>query len=173
MVTDGGGWTVIQRNKNDSKVIFDRFWADYEKGFGDLTTEFWYGLEEMHCLTQRGQWEMRLDYQKNDGNWSYLHYNQFSVGSANDEYPLTATGFTGEGTDWFGHGVYANSHGRKFSTFDNDNDGHGSYNCASNYQHGWWHNRCTYIRINDQPPNINEAILTTEMKIRPRNCVIQ
>ena len=64
MVTDGGGWIVIQRNKKDSLVNFNRKWADYEKGFGDLNIEFWYGLEEIHCLTQRGQWEMRVDYQK-------------------------------------------------------------------------------------------------------------
>ena len=89
MVTDRGGWIVIQRNKKSSIVNFNRQWVDYEKGFGDLNTEFWYGLEELHCLTQRGQWEMRVDYQQTNKTWSYLHYNQFSVGSAKDEYPLT------------------------------------------------------------------------------------
>ena len=88
MSTDNGGWIVIQRNKKNSTVSFDRDWADYEKGFGDLSTEFWYGLEEIHCLTQRGHWEMRLDLQNTDNTWTYFHYNNFSVGSANDEYPL-------------------------------------------------------------------------------------
>ena len=54
-----------------------------------------HGLELMHTLTQRDQWEMRVDYQKNDKTWSYLHYNQFSVGSASEKYPLTVGGFTG------------------------------------------------------------------------------
>ena len=76
-------------------------WADYQKGFGDLNTEFWYGLEEMHYLLQIGQWEMRVDYQYSNKSWSYLHYNQFSVGSASEEYPLTIGGFTGVGNDWF------------------------------------------------------------------------
>ena len=62
MTTDGGGWIVIQRNQIGSSVNFDKKWVDYEKGFGNLTTEFWYGLAAMHCLTQRGQWEMRVDY---------------------------------------------------------------------------------------------------------------
>ena len=31
MVTDGGGWIVIQRNKKDSLVDFNRKWADYEE----------------------------------------------------------------------------------------------------------------------------------------------
>ena len=60
MITDGGGWIVIQRNKKDSAVSFNKNWNDYEKGFGDLSSEFWYGLSMMHCLTQRGQWEMRV-----------------------------------------------------------------------------------------------------------------
>ena len=67
MTIDHGGWIVIQRNKVlNSLVDFNKNWTDYEKGFGDLNTEFWYGLEEIYCLTQRGQWEMRVDYQKND-----------------------------------------------------------------------------------------------------------
>ena len=74
MNTTTGGWIVIQRNKKDSIVNFNKNWTDYDKGFGDLNTEFWYGLESMHCLIiQRGQWEMRIDYQKNDKTWSYLH----------------------------------------------------------------------------------------------------
>ena len=40
MTTAGGGWIVIQRNKKDSLVNFNKNWTDYEKGFGDLNTEF-------------------------------------------------------------------------------------------------------------------------------------
>ena len=170
MATDGGGWIVIQRNKKGSLVTFNRVWADYEKGFGDLNTEFWYGLDEIHCLTQRGSWEMRLDYQKTDSTWSYLQYNLFSVGSASGEYTLTVGGFTGVGTDYFAsHSL----NGMKFSTPDNDND-RTSSNCASSGKDGWWYNGCTHIYINRQQPSIyNFNVLATEMKIRPRNCVIQ
>ena len=52
MTTYGGGWIVIQRNKKNSLVNFNRNWADYEKGFGDLNTEFWYGLAAMHGFRQ-------------------------------------------------------------------------------------------------------------------------
>ena len=75
----------------------------------------------MHTLTQRGKWEMRVDYQKNDKTWSYLHYNQFSVGNASEEYPLTVGGFTGVGTDWFNDQSFLHN-GMKFTTSDNDND---------------------------------------------------
>ena len=112
---------------------------------------------------------MRVDYQKNDKTWSYLHYNQFSVGSASEEYPLTAGGFTGVGTDWFA------SHplnGMKFSTADNDNDKNGG-NCAAANKNGWWFNSCNYININAQSSYVGSSVLFTEMKIHPRDCITQ
>ena len=169
MVTDGGGWIVIQRNKKNSSVSFNRQWVDYEKGFGDLNTEFWYGLEELHCLTQRGQWEMRMDFQKSDNTWSYLHYNQFSVGSANDEYPLTVGGYHGAITS--GTANYFN--GQKFSTPDNDNDPNSSSNCAALEKSGWWYNSCRHVNLNSQPPYIiGNSVIFSEMKIRPKNCKV-
>ena len=71
MTTDGGGWIVIQRNRIKSQLSFNKNWREYEEGFGDLKIDFWAGLELIHTLTQRGQWEMRVDYQKNDKTWSY------------------------------------------------------------------------------------------------------
>ena len=58
--TAGGGWLVVQR-RQDGSVDFNRGWVDYEDGFGSLAGEFWYGLTSLHCLTNQGQWEMRID----------------------------------------------------------------------------------------------------------------
>ena len=85
----------------------------------------------MHTLTQGGQWEMRVDYHKNDKTWFYLHYNQFSVGSASEEYPLTVGGFSGVGNDVLNDKSRPHN-GMKFSTPDNDNDKN-SINCAAHY----------------------------------------
>ena len=111
---------------------------------------------------------MRVDYQKNDKTWSYLHYNQFSVGSASEEYPLTVGGFTGEGTDWF---TSLPLNGMKFSTPDNDND-QWSNNCAANWKSGWWYNNCYNININRQSLYVSTNVLFSEMKIRPKDCII-
>ena len=167
MTTDDGGWIVIQRNRINSQLSFNKNWREYEEGFGNLNKDFWAGLELIHTLTQRGQWEMRVDYQKNDKTWSYYHYNQFSVGSASEEYPLTVGGFTGVGTDWFPY-----HSGMKFSTPDNDNDKR-SGNCAAVYKSGWWYNSCYQININYQPPLVNTIVLFSEMKIRPKDCITQ
>ena len=167
MDTSGRGWNVIQRNKKDSPTSFNRNWAAYEQGFGDLQAEFWYGLKGISCLTQKGQWEMRIDVQNSDMTWTYYHYITFSVGNANAGFPLTIGGYTRKGTDYF-----ASLNGMKFSTPDADNDKHSSYHCARTYRSGWWYYyHCTTININRQPPFIASDVIFSEMKIRPRNCV--
>ena len=174
MTTDDGGWIVIQRNRKNSQLSFNKNWREYEEGFGDLNKEFWAGLKLMHTLTQRGQWEMRVDYQFQIKTWSFLHYNNFSVGSASEEYPLTVGGFTGVGTDEFSY-----HNGMKFSTPDNDNDDNDdnerSGSCAAQWKSGWWYSDCYFININTQPwPYAqNSFVLFVEMKIRPKDCITQ
>ena len=151
--TANGGWTVIQRRKDGSEN-FDRPWADYENGFGDLNGEFWYGLKAINCLTQTGQWELRVDFEFENNTKSYLHYNVFRVGTASEEYPLTISGFSGEThTDPFSSHHYLN--GMKFSTYDNDNDRWRTGNCAVEVANargngGWWYNQCWNINLNSQ-----------------------
>ena len=71
--TNDGGWIVIQRNKKDSLVNFNKNWVDYEEGFGDLKyMNFGMDWTTYTLLTKNGTWEMRVDYQKNDKTWSYL-----------------------------------------------------------------------------------------------------
>ena len=54
--------TVILRRKHDvpQLVNFIRSWDEYVHGFGDLNTEFWYGLRNIHCLTSRQQVDLQL-----------------------------------------------------------------------------------------------------------------
>ena len=172
MTTKDGGWSVIQRNKKNSPVSFNRNWTDYEKGFGDLNTEFWYGLAAIRCLVERGHWEMRLDYQKNDNTWSYLHYSGFTIGPSKNKYYLDVADFTAEGTNWFSR--YSQD-GAPFSTPDNDNDRSSRQHCAASSKSGWWYNyNCNAHDINRQPPQVGgHNVLFTEMKIRPKDCITQ
>ena len=93
-VTAGGGWLVVQRSQ-DGSVDFNRDWVDYEDGFGSLTGEFWYGLRPLHCLTNQGQWELRIDFTFTDGTKSYLSYSSFKIGPASSNYTLSISGFKG------------------------------------------------------------------------------
>ena len=176
-VTDGGGWLVVQR-RQDGSVDFNRGWVDYEEGFGSLTGEFWYGLGPLHCLTNQGQWQLRIDFTFTNGTKSYLSYKSFSVGPANSQYQLNISGFTRITTDPF-----ATSHlnGMKFTTKDRDNDKNGG-NCAvnrdGNNAGGWWHNSCSLIHINHQYKHQYSIRLNgkwyslpfVEMKIKPITC---
>ena len=164
MNTTDGGWIVVQRNRINSTVNFNRTYSEYEKGFGNLSGDFWYGLEALHCLTQRGTWEMRIDYQLANGVTSFLHYNTFLVNTAATEYQLTITSFTARGTNFL-----SSNNGRRFSAADNDNDGVG-INCARTRSSGFWYSTCGPFDINSQPPVMQQVASFVEMKIRPRNC---
>ena len=90
----GGGWLVVQR-RQDGSVDFNRDWVDYEDGFGSLTGEFWYGLRPLHCLTNQGQWELRIDFTLTDETKGYLSYSSFKIGPASTNYTLSISGFKG------------------------------------------------------------------------------
>ena len=171
----GGGWTVIQRRKDGSVDFQNRDWVEYEDGFGNLHGEFWIGLRSMHCLTSQGNWELRIDYQLENGTKSYLHYNEFAIGSAEDQYPLNISGFDSIGlTDPFETGGL---NGMKFTSRDRDNDLSGR-NCAPG-NGGWWYNNCGFtIELNDDYGDHHIHLngqghrkLIAEMKIRPMNCI--
>ena len=170
MSTKHGGWTVIQRNRKNSELSFNKNWKEYEQGFGDLNGDFWAGLKLMHALTQSGQWEMRVNYQKEDKNWTYLHYNKFGIESASKNYQIFVDEYTGEVTfdsgDPFTGGVVTSiANGMEFTTHDNDNDRYRG-NCAYNWGIGWWHNFCYCINLNRQPPELPQiTALFAEMKI--------
>ena len=177
-VTAGGGWLVVQR-RQDGSVDFNRGWVDYEDGFGSLTGELWYGLQPLHCLTNQGQWEIRIDFTLTDGTKSYLSYSSFRVGPASSSYQLSISGYKGiPSHDPFGNSKLS---GMPFTTKDKDND-KWVKNCASEHignAGGWWYNACSNIRINHQYKNSHglylgvwNALSFTEMKIRPINCTL-
>ena len=88
METDKGGWIVIQCQVPNGTVNFYRGWKDYEEGFGDLGSEFWYGLRNIHCLTTRESVELRIDLQDEQGNKFTWVYQQFSVDGPDQKYRL-------------------------------------------------------------------------------------
>ena len=173
MEDEGGGWTVIQRKHfDDGSTYLNKKWKDYVEGFGSLEGNFWYGLKSIHCLTQGYPWEMKVNYEPKNGGWHNFYYNQFSVGSASEGYPLSIAGYRrghGGHTDWFADHPL---NGMKFSTPDNDND-RSSGNCAAQWKSGWWYNNCTSININTNNSYIgNEEVIYTEMMIRPKDCIL-
>ena len=190
MDTDGGKWTVIQRRINGS-VDFYRNWTDYVHGFGDLDGEFWYGLDNIHCLTTNDDVELRIEIGNGTQPSIVWTYQLFRVGGADTNYPLTIGQGQGVGNS---HDSMAIHNGRPFSTRDRDNDA-SSCNCAVVYGGAWWYNHCFHSNLNGGheyhtpedgacPPSRDANRLSwytgtswsqshftkVQMKIRPKRC---
>ena len=142
METDGGGWTVFQR-RMDGSVDFYRYWTDYQRGFGNLSGEFWLGLDKIHRLTSSAT-ELRIDMQLRHGGISkHAKYTTFSVGDSSSKYILSASGYSGTAGD-----SLAYHNGYRFSTRDQDNDAC-SCNCAQLWDGGaWWYRHCFTSNLN-------------------------
>ena len=149
---EDGGWTVILRRKADlaQRVTFSRNWNDYVQGFGDLNTEFWYGLRNIHCLTSRQQVQLRLLLNFTNGSSFLWTYNHFVVDRPENNYTLHIGQAQGPST----FDTMAYNDGMPFSTYDNDND-HSGNNCAIVQEGGgWWYDGCNYCELTCPHPQI-------------------
>ncbi|XP_053387663.1 sushi, von Willebrand factor type A, EGF and pentraxin domain-containing protein 1-like [Mercenaria mercenaria] len=147
MDTDGGGWTVFQ-NRFDGSVAFYNTYAEYEYGFGNLSTEFWLGLKYIHEMSEQSKTELRIDLSAADGSTAYDTFQNFSLGS--QLYRLSAS----KSTDTTGNSGTALSYygGAAFSTRDRDFDGQQYRNCAHEFQGAWWYSSptCSYVNLNGE-----------------------
>ena len=152
-MNNGGGWTVFQRRRDGSENFY-REWTEYENGFGNVRGEHWLGLKNISCLTSvKGKTKLRIDLDDFAGHSKFACYDHFHVGTASTNYRLTIGGYQNWGIGAAGDsmtGRYSNN-GMQFTTFDRDNDGHSSINCASSAYHqgAWWYNNyCGYSNLN-------------------------
>ncbi|XP_043120175.1 microfibril-associated glycoprotein 4-like [Puntigrus tetrazona] len=141
MISDGnaadrGGWTVIQR-RMDGSVNFFRPWNQYKRGFGNIESEYWLGLENMYQLTRDRKYMLRVDLEDFEGNKAFAQYSSFSVGPEADGYRLSVSGFTDGGAQ----DAMSFHDGQKFSTFDKDQDSD-NVNCARQYLGAFWYKNC-------------------------------
>ncbi|KAJ8034029.1 Tenascin-R [Holothuria leucospilota] len=133
MTIDGGGWTVFQRRINGA-TNFYRNWNSYKSGFGNIRQEFWLGNEKLHYLTQQATYEYRLDFVTSSYSSLYGKYSRFRIGNEANKYKVTDLG----SRSGSGYSLY-NIQNIAFSTYDRDNDGKSSTDCAEGHRSGWWH----------------------------------
>ena len=142
METDGGGWAVFQR-RMDGSVDFYRYWTDYQQGLGNLSGEFWLGLNKIHHLTSTAT-QLRVDLRDFRGNSAYAQYTSFSVGDSASKYILSVSGYGGT-TDY---DSLAYHDGHKFCTRDQDNDAASGFHCAQFFKGAWWYRSCYNSNLN-------------------------
>ncbi|KAH8272219.1 hypothetical protein KR026_001565, partial [Drosophila bipectinata] len=127
----GSGWLRVYKKYIKNKK-FNRTFEDYERGFGNVGTEyfdeFFIGLNRLHRLTSGSRHEVRL--WTNKGK---RVCDNFVVGHGCEGYKVKNIGnCTGDGV-WI-----IPKQGSKFSTFDRDEDGVPGRNFAKEVGYGWW-----------------------------------
>ncbi|KAK0065196.1 BpFREP12.4 [Biomphalaria pfeifferi] len=142
--TDGGGWIIIQRRIN-GKVNFYRGWQEYRDGLGDYNIgEFYLGNENIFKLTSTGQYDLRIDLEYNNNTY-FAQYENFKVLSETEKYKLLIGDYIGNAGDSLS---YPNN--MFFTTFDRDNDNHGTIHCAEYCSGAWWYESCHDSNLNGQ-----------------------
>ncbi|KAF6019157.1 hypothetical protein EB796_022525 [Bugula neritina] len=175
--TDGGGWTVFQR-RMDGSVDFYRDWADYRVGFGNLSGEFWLGNDKIAAaLLANENNELRVDMESFENETAFAKYSSFNVGGTLTKYKLSVSGYTGTAGD-----SLKVHNGRKFSTYNVDNDINEGQ-CAVMFHGAWWYSSCHHANLNGKYleghhdsyadgvdwfnwKGHNYSLKTTEMKFR-------
>ncbi|KAH8393994.1 hypothetical protein KR200_001925 [Drosophila serrata] len=130
-----GGWLVIAY-RYDGREDFNRDWVTYKAGFGALNTEFFIGLEKLHRLTNSEHHELLVIMKNQKGEERFAIYDHFSIGSESEKYLLYVLGtYRGDAGDSLRYHA-----GKKFTTYDQDNDDNGQ-NCARTHAGAWWYGR--------------------------------
>uniref|UniRef100_A0A3P8SGH2 Tenascin N n=1 Tax=Amphiprion percula TaxID=161767 RepID=A0A3P8SGH2_AMPPE len=174
MDTDGGGWLVLQR-RNIGKLDFMKRWRQYIAGFGNLTEEFWIGLDKIYELTNTPtQYELRFDLGLGSER-AYAVYDNFKIAPVKQKFKLTIGKYSGTAGD-----AMTYHQGRPWTTIDSDND-IALGNCALTHRGAWWYKNCHLANLNGKwgdnrhSMGVNwepwkghlTSIDFTEMKIRP------
>ncbi|XP_019638401.1 PREDICTED: uncharacterized protein LOC109480612 [Branchiostoma belcheri] len=166
MGTDGGGWTVIQR-RQDGSVQFNKPWAEYVQGFGDVSGELWLGLEHLHTLTTPTQNELYVYLEDWEGNSRHARYSTFSVGASTSDYRATLSGYMSADSDVDDDLTTTSNNGRHSINsrgFATTNHG-GFSSCAVDYgQGGWWYPTSCGLAL------LNGRYLTTCSTTTPPSC---
>ena len=171
-----------RRNRHSSHVNFNRNWSDYSQGFGNVSGNFWLGLNTVHHLCNVSRpCQLRVDI-KAGGRAKFAQYETFYISGEAEFFSLYVANYSGDaGMDELN--VPGSSgdalNGMAFSTRDKDNDLSNRGSCAKSYQSGWWFHDCFRANLNlpwdslakDQfwhPFTNHKQTQLTEMKIRPR-----
>ncbi|KAI4803340.1 hypothetical protein KUCAC02_006891 [Chaenocephalus aceratus] len=194
MESYGGGWTVIQQ-RLDGSVSFNRTWAEYKKGFGNLRGEFWLGNDHIHSMTKVKDMVLRIELEDFEGVREYAKYEQFYVANEFLRYRLSISGYSGTAGNAIHFNKHFNHDQKFFSTPDRDNDMYPSGSCGAYYSSGWWFDACMSANLNGKyyhkrykgvrngifwgtwhnmsteyyPTNYRQAFKTVKMLMRPKN----
>ncbi|WAR07432.1 FCN1-like protein [Mya arenaria] len=158
MTYDSGGWTVFQRRVTSSQY-FNRNLAEYEKGFGDINSEFWMGPtdEKYHGVVVSADYSSSLECHFLMRIISLSGAPSFTIEreSSNGTYSCADNPFTkaynGQTDVSFLFPPVAT-----FATYDRDTTG----GCAAHMGGGWWYYGCVPSSVS-LPTNTYTSVNST------------
>ncbi|XP_052808058.1 ficolin-2-like [Mya arenaria] len=150
MTHDSGGWTAFQRRVTNSPD-FHRNLAEYKKGFGDINSNFWMGLENLKEIVDLGPTDGKLHGVVVGANDSSLHEQctytmriislsgapSFTIETeANTNFSCTGS-IVPEANGQIDIDDVS-PHVATFATYDRDT----TDSCAAHQGGGWWYYGC-------------------------------
>ncbi|XP_041373593.1 uncharacterized protein LOC121386672 [Gigantopelta aegis] len=158
-------WLVIQRKSNGS-LNFNKTWNEYRDGFGEIDSDYWLGNNDIHRITQQGQYELQIDLETNTAERKHVTYDTFYVASEKSNFELKVIGFHGDIKD-----SLSPSNGMRFVTYDMGR----YFNCDDPEVSGFWIINCFSLNMGKDnkvtwPPWCKDTcyITSSVMKIRRR-----
>ncbi|XP_048468493.1 fibrinogen-like protein 1-like protein isoform X2 [Rhincodon typus] len=148
MRTDGGGWTMIQKNTFPSKITWTEYWTAYKFGFGNILQDHWLGNEYIYNIIRQGTYKIKFLLRDRRNKQRFADYDLFSIGNETSGYRLNLGRYTGNaGNSMVLTGSTTVHDNMKFSTFDRDQDRSRS-NCAQSSRGAFWYNGCFRVNLN-------------------------
>ncbi|GFW90413.1 techylectin-5A [Trichonephila clavipes] len=128
---------VLQRRGNfgNAQNYFDKNWADYKHGFGNLKREFWLGNDNIFAITNQGQYSVRFDIKNKEGKSAFSVYETFWIDEESQKYKLHLQDHSGSAGDALGpHNL------KEFYTKDQPNVPSDAKKDGPKHTGGWWYN---------------------------------
>ncbi|GFO38634.1 fibrinogen 1-like protein [Plakobranchus ocellatus] len=154
------GMTQMQLKVSDN-ATFNKTWQEFKDGFDfSPQKDYWLGNDNIHHITASKPHTMVISIVI--GNTTHQRYfYDFVMANETEDYAVTyREAFTNMSLAWHLESCWGNESIR-FSTYDRDNDGMDSINCASEFGAGWWYqySNCTECNPNgDLYPNEVQVI---------------
>ena len=76
-----------------------RGWTDYTFEFGNLSSEFWLGNDNLHRIAATGNMTLRVDQEDFDGKVVFAEYSICKVADGSDKYRLRIGEYSGTAGD--------------------------------------------------------------------------
>ena len=144
----------------DDSVDFDRDWADFVSGFGEIHGNYWAGLQKMYQLTSAMPHRLEIYVETFTGEPFTMSYESFLIEGSGTNYVYHVSGFSGSSR--VKGDALARPNGSPFSTRDRDNDASSIRDCAADMGGGWWHDQCSLMRLNGRYVSTSHDTLATD-----------